>query len=66
MAYQDKILRLPEVIEIIGLSKATIYLQMRNGTFPQSIHLGANSRGWVLSEINSWLDQRIAERDEVV
>lgn len=63
MTNQNKILRLPEVIETVGLSKATIYNFMREGTFPKSIHLGANSRGWLLTEIIDWLNDRIAQRD---
>lgn len=65
MTNRKKILRLPEVIEMVGLSKATIYNFMRDGIFPQSIHLGANSRGWLLNEINDWLNERITQRDEV-
>lgn len=61
----NKILRLPEVIEMVGLSKATIYSFMRNGSFPRNVSLGANSTGWVKSEILDWINARIAERDEV-
>lgn len=65
MTNQNKILRLPEVIETVGLSKSTIYSFMRDGMFPKSVNLGSNSRGWLLNEVNSWLEHRIAERDEV-
>ncbi|MGO1190117.1 helix-turn-helix transcriptional regulator [Vibrio casei] len=61
----NKILRLPEVINMVGLSKATIYAHMRNGLFPKNLSLGANSTGWLESEIQEWITARITARDEV-
>jgi len=52
----DSILRLPIVISRTGLSRATIYLKISQGKFPQPISLGARAVGWWESEINSWLD----------
>lgn len=39
-----KIMRLPEVIEVTGLSRSTIYLRMNKGSFPLSISLGESCR----------------------
>ena len=61
-----KILRLPEVKEITGLSRSTIYLRMSEGTFPKHISLGARAVGWLKSEVNTWMEERINEsRGEV-
>lgn len=56
-----KIIRLPAVKEITGLSRSSIYLRMSNGEFPRSISLGTNSRaiGWLEADIEQWLDERI-------
>ena len=54
------ILRRKEVEARIGLSRATIYELMSRGKFPQSIKLTEKSVGWLLSEVNEWLDKRIA------
>lgn len=54
-----KILRLPEVRAITGLSRATIYRAISNGSFPRSIKLTENSVGWLESDIEAWLQQRI-------
>ena len=56
----DKVNRLPAVEEISGLSKSSIYLRMSNGEFPQSISLGGRAVGWLDSDIQQWLDERIA------
>jgi prophage regulatory protein len=52
----DRILRLPELLKITGLSSATIYRMIAKGTFPQAVVLGANSRGWRASSIRTWLE----------
>jgi prophage regulatory protein len=58
MAY--KINRLPAVKEQTGLSRSSIYLRMSKGEFPQSISLGDRAIGWLESDIEQWLDERIA------
>lgn len=56
-----KIMRLPEVIEVTGLSRSTIYLRMAKGSFPLSISLGERAVGWLHTDIAHWLDARVAE-----
>ena len=42
-----KILRLRAAKELTGLSRSSIYLMMRAGTFPKNISLGARAVGRV-------------------
>lgn len=53
------ILRLPLVQARTGLSKSTIYLRVSEGSFPKPVSLGGRSIGWVDSEIEQWVAQRI-------
>jgi prophage regulatory protein len=53
------ILRLPAVKAAIGLSRGTIYLRIAEGTFPRPVSLGARAVGWLQSDIEEWLRQRI-------
>ncbi|WP_337161329.1 helix-turn-helix transcriptional regulator [Vibrio alginolyticus] len=46
-----KIIRLPEVIDMTGLSRSTIYLRMSQGSFPLSISLGERAVGWLKVDI---------------
>ena len=55
------ILRLPEVKARTGLSRSTIYLRMSEGAFPEPISLAARSVGWIESEIDAWIAQRIEQ-----
>ena len=58
-----KIIRLPKILEITGLSKGSIYLKMKNGEFPKSVALGPNSTGWIESEVSDWLNNLMKNRD---
>jgi prophage regulatory protein len=53
------LLRLPQVLNLIKLSRATFYKQVKDGTFPPQIHLGTNSVAWLSHEIESVLAARI-------
>jgi prophage regulatory protein len=63
MKRKVSILRRPKVQERTGLSRSTIYDLMRKGLFPKPIALGPRSKGWVSSEITSWIEERIRNRD---
>ena len=52
---ENRIVRLPEVARITGLSKPTIHRRYRNGTFPRPVKLGASAIGWRLHEIEEWI-----------
>ena len=54
-----KILRLPTVKELTGLSRSTIYLRISKNEFPSPISLGGRAVGWVESDINNWLAEKI-------
>lgn len=56
-----QILRRPAVEKLVGLSRSTIYLRMKQGSFPKQIFLGGRLVGWIESDIQAWLDDRIAE-----
>ena len=58
MKPEDRIVRIAEVAHMTGLSRPTIYRLTRDGKFPPSIRLGANSIGWRLSAVESWLRYR--------
>lgn len=52
--------RLNGVKSMVGLSRSTIYALMAVDKFPQSISLGERSVGWLESDIDAWIDSRIA------
>jgi prophage regulatory protein len=54
-----RVLRRPEVENITGLSRSTIYEQMANGTFPKPVKIGKRAVGWLNSDLAAWLDSKI-------
>ena len=57
-----KILRLPAVITMLGVSKPTIYLWIKRGRFPAPLKIGQKASGWLLSDIESWIAERAIAR----
>jgi prophage regulatory protein len=55
----NAILRLPAVIARTGLSRSSIYLRISSKAFPKPVLLGARAVGWLESEIEDWIRQRI-------
>ncbi|MBL4778933.1 MAG: AlpA family transcriptional regulator [Ralstonia sp.] len=52
-------LRLPEVLKVVGLSRSTVYARIQAKDFPTPIKMG-RSAGWIESEIQAWIEGRIA------
>ena len=60
-----KFLKLSEVKKTTGLSRSSIYQFIKNGCFPTQVKLGERAVAWVSSEIDEWINERIANRGEV-
>lgn len=55
-ARAPRLLRLPEVMDRVGLRRSAIYQRMSEGRFPKCRTLGAKCSVWVEAEINAWID----------
>jgi prophage regulatory protein len=53
-----RLLHTAEVLRILGVSRTGLYLWRKAGIFPPARRLGANSIGWLLSDIKAFLDSR--------
>jgi prophage regulatory protein len=60
----DRVLRLKEVCERVGLKRSSVYLAMSKGRFPSPIRLGERAVGWRESTITGWLDARPDAREK--
>lgn len=47
----EKILRRKTVLEMLGISSATLHRRLHDGSVPAPVRLGPNSVGWKLSSI---------------
>ena len=48
-----------------SLGRSYIYKLIADGVFPKPVPLGARATGWVSDEVESWILERIGERDQV-
>jgi len=55
-----KLLRLPHVKAVTGLSKSTIYARIAKGSFPKQISLGPRIVVWLESDIQKWIGNQVA------
>lgn len=51
----DRILRLNAVLDRTGLSRATLYRKIQNGTFPRQVRIAERCTGWRESAVNEWM-----------
>ncbi|MDR6235328.1 helix-turn-helix transcriptional regulator [Pseudomonas oryzihabitans] len=64
------LVRMPELMALTGLARPTVYkLLQRDPTFPRPVKLsdsGARNApvGFVLSEVQAWIQGRIAAREQ--
>jgi prophage regulatory protein len=61
-----QILRLPLVKTRTGLSRSTLYKQIADGKFPKPIRLGPRAVGWLESEIQAWIKERVDESRQLI
>ncbi|WP_133018597.1 AlpA family transcriptional regulator [Sphingomonas sp. PP-CE-1A-559] len=54
------LLRRPEVLSRVGLSRSTIYNEMALGNFPRPIKIGRRAVAWHASAIDNWISSRPA------
>jgi prophage regulatory protein len=55
----DRLLRLPEVQRLTGLSRSAIYQQMQGGIFPKSVKTGPRAASWSEASIQAWIADRL-------
>ena len=60
-----KVLRLPDVMDRVGLGSSFIYLLIQRGEFPKPVKIGVRAVGWIEPEVDVWIEERLAERGEV-
>lgn len=55
---EERILRLPQVKDMVGLGTTAIYERIKSGDFPKQIKMGRLS-GWLFSEVQAWINEQV-------
>lgn len=58
------VFRLPQVCELTGLARSTIYAAIKAGSFPAPFPLGPRAVGWSAAAVEAWLEARTARKPD--
>ncbi len=56
-----RLLRMPQVLDRVGLKKTVIYEWIKAGTFPKPIKLGSASV-WPESDVDNWIAEQVEQQ----
>ena len=56
-----KFLRLPSVIEKVGLSRSQIYKLIQRGDFPEPVKIGSKVSVWIEGKLEVWMDAQVPQ-----
>ena len=59
-----KMYRLPEVMDMTGLSRSSIYLRVSTDEFPKPVKIGRRAIGWPEDSIIAWQAKMMEAQDE--
>lgn len=59
---KTEVIKINEVARLTGLSKASVYRLSKAGELPRQIKIGKRSAGWIASEIQDFIKQRMDVR----
>jgi prophage regulatory protein len=63
---RTKLIKLPEVIEITTLSRASVYRLIAENRFPEQVKLSTRACAWVEQDVLDWVNDRINSRSSSV
>lgn len=55
---QERFLRIHGVLQITGLSRTTLYENIKIGAFPEPFRISKHATGWKYSEVMTWVNSR--------
>ena len=59
----DLFIRLPEVMQRVGLSKSQVYKLIAEDQFPNPVKVSQRISCWVVTEVDDWIKNQIQCRD---
>ncbi|HCE2128182.1 TPA: AlpA family phage regulatory protein [Vibrio parahaemolyticus] len=62
--HPNRLIKLDEVMHIVGLSRVSIYNFIKKKKFPQPLSLGPRTARWKYQDIQNWIMEKIQERDQ--
>ena len=57
-----RLLRLPDVLRLVGVSKSSLYNMIARRDFPAPVRIGRRAVGWLACEVHAWIETRARAR----
>ncbi len=57
-----RLIRLTEVLRICGMSRSTLYKNIKERQFPEPLRISARSVAWLQSEVQEWVELKVKLR----
>jgi prophage regulatory protein len=54
-----RFIRPGEVVRMLGVSRTTLWRMVRSGLFPRPVEITERNRGYVLEDVEAWMQARI-------
>lgn len=61
----NQLLRIPQVMELTGLAKSTVWLWVKQGKLPSPIKLSTRVTVWKRSDLEEWINAQSNEEELV-
>ena len=61
MESKKRLVRPDQVLEMLGVSRVTLWKYIKDGKFPAPIKIGA-SRFWGEAEVNEWFSRAVSRK----
>ena len=55
---QPQLLRLPDVLRLVGVSRSTLYKMISMHDFPAPVRIGRRAVAWPACEVFAWIESR--------
>lgn len=59
----NKIHRLPEVLDLTGLCRSSLYKALAAKDFPEPVKIGKRAVGWLQTDLMAWVQSRQKRSD---
>ena len=56
---KERLIRLPEVLQRVGICRAAVYRSIKEGVFPAPVAIGVRSVAWSERAIDTWIEARL-------
>jgi prophage regulatory protein len=58
MNWSTRLIRLPDVLQLTGLSRSSVYRLEKEGRFVSRVRLGERATAWRFEEVKAWIEAR--------